>query len=231
MTVSLAGTSYAALVVTGSNVRDETLTGRDVKNGSIAPRELSKAARAAGPVGDPGAQGDPGPKGPGGDGGAPGQSGDPGAPGIRSQGFTYSLRYPPADEDPSNDVGVLGAIAEPGVTVLFSCRTRSSPTSDETERTWSRAVLMSLVKTGPDALAWDAGGVYGAIGDQAGNRPVAFGDLITGDDPQVVTGAEEGNRFVGRFVIGVGSRTHTVEFALVASASDCYVNATMVGTS
>jgi len=74
--VALGGSSYAALKVTGKNVKDgsltgldiknESLTGKDVRNGSLqsgdfAPGQLP--AGAPGPKGDQGAKGDPGAKG------------------------------------------------------------------------------------------------------------------------------------------------------------------------
>jgi hypothetical protein len=39
--VALAGTSYAALSVTGANVKNGTLTGADLRNGSVAGRDIA----------------------------------------------------------------------------------------------------------------------------------------------------------------------------------------------
>lgn len=56
---TLGGTAYAALVVTGANVKDSTLTGVDVKNYSLQTADLSLRARLAlkGPKGAPGTNG------------------------------------------------------------------------------------------------------------------------------------------------------------------------------
>lgn len=51
--VVLGGTSYAALVVTGADVRDGSLTGADIKNFSLDADDLSRAARVARTTGGP----------------------------------------------------------------------------------------------------------------------------------------------------------------------------------
>jgi hypothetical protein len=61
LVVALAGTSYAAVVVSGSDVRDGSLTGRDVKDRSLKRHDLSRNAL---PRGRRGPQGQPGPAGP-----------------------------------------------------------------------------------------------------------------------------------------------------------------------
>lgn len=78
--MSLGGTAYAAVILTGRNIKDSSLTGLDVKNGSLVTADLSAATRAsfkgakgiAGAVGTPGARGLTGLTGPKGDTGAPG---------------------------------------------------------------------------------------------------------------------------------------------------------------
>jgi hypothetical protein len=76
---ALGGSSYAAVKITG----------KDIKNGSIAKRDLSRAIRTqlaaagvAGPQGAPGAKGQPGAAGPRGVAGEPGEPGADGAPGL-----------------------------------------------------------------------------------------------------------------------------------------------------
>lgn len=68
--VALGGTSYAALKVTGKDVKDSSLTGADIKNSSLTTSDvkdsslLAKDFKAgqlpAGPKGDKGDKGDPG---------------------------------------------------------------------------------------------------------------------------------------------------------------------------
>jgi hypothetical protein len=71
--LALGGTAVAGskLLITGNNVRDHSLTGVDIKNGSLGFKTLSPAARtklrgtrgAAGPTGQHGSQGSAGPQG------------------------------------------------------------------------------------------------------------------------------------------------------------------------
>lgn len=104
--LSLGGTAYAAVVITGKNVKNGTLegldvrngslTGADIRNGSIDSTKLSAKARSqlkgtpgdAGRAGSDGISGAPGAKGSDGRSGADGssgndgQAGSDGAPGI-----------------------------------------------------------------------------------------------------------------------------------------------------
>lgn len=90
--VAVGGTSYAALTITGKNVKDSslsgldiknsTLTGADVKNRSLRARDFRAGQLPAGPQGPPGVQGPAGAQGPKGDTGAEGPKGDTGSPGI-----------------------------------------------------------------------------------------------------------------------------------------------------
>lgn len=85
--VALGGGAYAALSVTGRNVVDGSLTGRDIKNHSILPIDLRKPTAVPGPKG---AKGDKGDKGDTGAAGADGATGTPGAPGTPGQDFVGS---------------------------------------------------------------------------------------------------------------------------------------------
>jgi hypothetical protein len=88
--VALGGTSYAALTITGKNVKNSSLTGADIKNSSLTSSDvkdgslLSKDFKAgqlpAGPKGDTGPQG---PKGDTGAKGDKGAQGDPGTPATK----------------------------------------------------------------------------------------------------------------------------------------------------
>lgn len=99
LVLSMSGTAYAAIVVTSSNIKDETILSRDIRNGAVRGSDLrdgtitgadiSDTTEAAlkGQKGDPGPQGpsgEPGPMGPlgpQGEQGAPGPQGEPGVPG------------------------------------------------------------------------------------------------------------------------------------------------------
>ena len=98
--VALGGTSYAAVQITGKNIKNGSLTEADiragsltsgsVKNGSLMPADFAPNMTALlqgarGPQGDKGAPGDRGPAGSQGAGGAQGPQGpkgDPGTPGV-----------------------------------------------------------------------------------------------------------------------------------------------------
>ncbi len=95
---ALGGSAYAAVTVTGKNIKDGTITGRDVRNSSLGTGKLSPTAVSsltgqrgpegpqgpqgqkgtqgpAGPIGQTGPKGDTGPTGPSGPTGAQGPSG------------------------------------------------------------------------------------------------------------------------------------------------------------
>jgi hypothetical protein len=110
---ALGGTAYAAVTVTGKNIKDGTVTGRDVKNRSLGSNELSPTAvssltsqpgpagpqGAAGPKGDRGEQGPVGPTGPKGE---TGLAGPPGPVGI--SGWEYRVTDP-GTRIPANSAG------------------------------------------------------------------------------------------------------------------------------
>lgn len=117
--VALGGTGYAALTVTGKNVRNGSLTGADIRNSSIASADvrdrslLSKDFRSGQlPSGAPGVRGPQGPAGPTGD------RGDPGAPGsARAYAFVDS----DGSVDESRSKGVADAnVSAVGNTYCFS---------------------------------------------------------------------------------------------------------------
>jgi hypothetical protein len=77
--VALGGSSYAAILVTGKNVKNNSLTTKDVKNRSLLNKDF-KAGQL--PAGRQGATGAPGAKGDTGAPGAQGAKGDTGAQGA-----------------------------------------------------------------------------------------------------------------------------------------------------
>jgi hypothetical protein len=82
---TLGGSAYAAVTVTGNNIKDGTITGKDVKNRSLGTKTLSTEAVNSlrgqqGPVGLQGPKGDGGERGPA---GPTGPKGDPGVSGYQ----------------------------------------------------------------------------------------------------------------------------------------------------
>jgi hypothetical protein len=91
---ALGGSAYAAVTVTGKNIKDGTITGRDVRNRSLgteklSPKAVSSLAGERGPAGPQGAKGDGalGPAGPAGPPGTQGPAGPAGPSGI--SGWEY----------------------------------------------------------------------------------------------------------------------------------------------
>lgn len=82
--------AFAATVITGANVKDESLTGKDVKNGSLGIGELSAGARS-GLKGATGATGPAGPAGP------QGAAGEQGASGISGYELVAKSQVVPAN--------------------------------------------------------------------------------------------------------------------------------------
>jgi Collagen triple helix repeat (20 copies) len=83
---ALGGSAYAAVTVTGQNIKDGTVTGKDVRNRSIGAGKLSSTAVSSligerGLAGPQGSQGQRGPQGPLGPTGPTGPKGDPGPEG------------------------------------------------------------------------------------------------------------------------------------------------------
>ena len=83
---ALGGSAYAAVTVTGQNIKDGTITGKDVKNRSLGKSKLSATALSSltgerGPAGPEGPQGPQGLRGPAGPAGPVGQTGPKGETG------------------------------------------------------------------------------------------------------------------------------------------------------
>jgi hypothetical protein len=101
------------LAMSGSAVAASLVTSRQIKDGTIQKRDLSKRAiralrakSAAGIPGPQGPKGDPGVPGPKGDPGAPGEPGAPGAAGVAGTARAYAR------------VGSLGLLAAPNKNVV-----------------------------------------------------------------------------------------------------------------
>lgn len=113
--LALGGTSYAALVVTGKNIRNNTVASADIRNGSLLRKDF-KAGQlpGAGTPGTtvPGPAGAPGPGGTGGGGaagpqGAKGETGAQGAPGAAGSAVGYGRIF----RDPTTQALTIDAAA------------------------------------------------------------------------------------------------------------------------
>ena len=97
---ALGGSAYAAVTVTGKNIKDGTITGRDVKSRSLGTSKLSPTAVSSltgqrgpsGPQGESGERGSVGPVGPKGDIGPAGPQGPAGPAGPSGvSGWEYRV--------------------------------------------------------------------------------------------------------------------------------------------
>ena len=101
---ALGGSAYAAVTVTGENIKDGTVTGRDIKNRSLGTNKLNVRAVSSltgrrGPAGPQGEKGDRGPAGPAGATGPKGETGPAGPQGSAGPGG------PPGPSGPSGISG------------------------------------------------------------------------------------------------------------------------------
>jgi hypothetical protein len=110
--VSIGGTSYAAVMITGANVKNGSLAGVDVKDSSLEVTELSSRARAAlrGQKGDVGVKGDKGDTGAAGAAGAPGAAGAAGTPAVRLWAVVENPVGTPTIARSSGTTGVISDV-------------------------------------------------------------------------------------------------------------------------
>ena len=108
--VALGGTSYAAGMITGADIKDGTVTTSDVKNGDLRLKDFAASTKTGlkgdpgvpGPKGDTGAKGDQGVPGPKGDTGAKGDQGVPGPKGDTGAKGDQGVPGPKGDRGPSD---------------------------------------------------------------------------------------------------------------------------------
>jgi hypothetical protein len=82
--LALGGSSYAVVQYTGKNIRDGSLTTKDVKNRTLLAKDFRKGQLKAGPQGAKGDQGAQGIQ------GVQGEKGDDGAPGAPGSAAAYA---------------------------------------------------------------------------------------------------------------------------------------------
>ena len=119
----------AALMITGKQVKDGSLTSADVKNRSLKVKDFSPKAksRLTGATGATGARGPAGPAGPTGPAGAPGTSGLPGLPGLPGlSGFQVVTQTVPV---PGLGNASVGAACPAGKKALSATAGFASPLS------------------------------------------------------------------------------------------------------
>lgn len=110
-----AGTAFAATVIEGRNLRNESVTGAKIKNGSLAAGDLSSTARAT-LKGQRGPAGAGGSNGANGSAGAPGAKGDTGATGAAGPQGATGAQGPKGDAGDTGPTGAQGPTGPQGAT-------------------------------------------------------------------------------------------------------------------
>ena len=125
--IALGGSSYAALKVTGKDVVNGSLTGKDIRKKSVPVNRLS-GKLPQGPKGDAGAAGLPGAAGPAGAKGDPGPAGPTGPPGpVDPSQFVPSAGITEINAGPSGWVSGSSELARTNLTFHVATFTSTTP--------------------------------------------------------------------------------------------------------
>jgi hypothetical protein len=175
--VALGGSSYAALTITGRNVRDSSLTTRDVKNRSLLGVDFKPGQLPAGPQGPQGPQGAQGPQGPQGLQGLQGLKGDTGDKGdTGNQGpIGPSDAYQVLACFPSVDPPCTASLTVPAGSYVAMGKTNGHNSASDT--TTSGSFQCTLTATGnPNNVDFsNASYVPGGRATATSTRVFAFG--------------------------------------------------------
>jgi hypothetical protein len=160
---ALGGSAYAAVTITGKNIKDGTITARDIKKGSLDTTRLNAQALGsltgkrgpAGPQGDRGPAGARGAKGATGPAGPDGSRGPTGRPGI--SGWEYVVS--PGTLVPQNTRKTASVDCPDGKRALGGGVSTSSGLADVRESAppnngagWVGTVAHTSINTSPDRM-------------------------------------------------------------------------------
>lgn len=111
--IALSGTATAAVVITGSMIKDDSITSADIKNGSLKARDFASGQLPGGATGPAGPQGPQGPA------GAQGDAGPAGATGPQGPKGDTGATGPQGPQGPQGPAGASGVpAAKPPVGLL-----------------------------------------------------------------------------------------------------------------
>lgn len=217
--VATAGTTYAAVLITGKDVKDGSLTGKDVRDSSLTGKDVKdhsllgsdfKAGQlpsgAPGPTGPAGPTGAPGPSGPPGPSGSAGPSGAPGSPGSPGPGAA-KLNLVVTN-------GEAGQVTAGSVTFTLTCSGQVS----------QRAAALSVTGTGTVSLAGvrsdnEASAQALTAGVTAGAVDAPLTGIGTGFNATTNTNGRT-YRLGGTMVLQDGNAVTTLVFDLFLDNSD-----------
>jgi hypothetical protein len=103
--LACAGSATAGSLITGRQIKDNSVTGADLRDGTVRTRDLAAPLQPR--AGTPGPAGPAGPKGDAGPAGAPGPAGPQGAPGLSG----YEVVHGPTVDSGAGPRGDMQAIA------------------------------------------------------------------------------------------------------------------------
>jgi hypothetical protein len=233
--LALGGTATAAkLVITGRDVRDGSLTGKDIKNRSIGRNDLSAGARRGGialpgPKGDDGPRGERGARGERGQIGPTGEKGEAGPKGDRGPAGAAGVPGSPGLQGAAGSQGAEGKAGPPGIRGAGPAVTSLDPTTVNgpvgPERTEFLSTQITTPRAGQLLVHADLGKVNAqcALGSERFcNALFGFfldGEPVPGSSRSLL--ADNGERVQDRamkpidlLIPQVSAGTHTLEFAL-----------------
>ena len=130
LVIALGGSSYAALVVTSADVKDNTIRSRDVRDGTLKGVDVANGSLALADLDDTAEdqlRGQVGPSGPPGPSGAPGAVGSPGPAGPTGPAGPSGSPGAAGSPGPSGPTGSPGPSGAPGVSGREVIRLGSDP--------------------------------------------------------------------------------------------------------
>jgi hypothetical protein len=236
LVVALGGTATAAgvLITSGSQIKDGSITGADLKDRSIGPKDLAAAttrtlggsAASAGGRGADGARGEQGPAGPGGPAGPAGAAAAAGAKGEKGEKGDPGQAGAKGDRGPSFGDAVASRNAKPAGQCPTDPGTILSRTVTVAERS---RIFVSAQGSWSNTGSHDTGTIYAAIRqpgavhdlgivhparglDNGDGKPLslhASGMIVTThDNPQVLV-LEPGTYELRMLAYSAGSGTYT----------------------
>jgi hypothetical protein len=115
-----AGSAGVQALITGSQIKDDTIESRDIKNGTVRRADISAATLAVlrGATGQQGPAGPSGPQGARGEAGPPGPAGPQGAPGPPGNTISYANGYSELVTVPPGEFRFANAICPTGTLLV-----------------------------------------------------------------------------------------------------------------
>jgi hypothetical protein len=197
---ALCGTAYAAVTVTGKDVKNGSLTGRDVRDASIGVADLNRSARTQSAP----AQGPAGPEGPA---GPAGPAGEPGLPSVAAA-RRYSRDQAIGRNGAVAAVAILSVPAGSWVVNATGVLANFTPNSQS-----ARCTLEAHIGGGSTQLELGETGSL-SVFSSPGKLPIALGSAIETDAETefiVFCGSAAGGAMVAQQMSITATRVESVD--------------------